>query len=169
MALPAPFYQDALVTLYLGDCRDVLPQFPAGAFSWGIIDPPQRDGDAAAHDALMAQVRPLMAAACAHVAELTNMLPVLGVGQKKDDVVASRCVFLVDGVTQASARIDDPDMKLPGWASVFASHAPTSLMDCFCGAGGWAILAAKRAGVPAVGIGNDAAYLAQAAARIAAG
>lgn len=35
-----PYYQDELVTLYCGDCRDVLPQLPPGSVDTCITDPP---------------------------------------------------------------------------------------------------------------------------------
>ncbi len=39
-----PYYQDASVTLYLGDCRDVLPQL--GRVDVVITDPPYGIEDA---------------------------------------------------------------------------------------------------------------------------
>ena len=35
-----PYYQDADATLYLGDCRDVLPQLPAESVDLLLTDPP---------------------------------------------------------------------------------------------------------------------------------
>jgi hypothetical protein len=168
VALPSPFYQDALVTIYQGDCRDLLPEFAPLSFSTAMTDPPHRDGDVTLYGPLMAQVRPLMAAVAVSQVEMTHMLPVLGKGQNRDNVVASLCTFLINGVLQAPNEIADPDMKLPGWATIFGLN-PLGTIDPFCGAGGWILLAAKRAGQRAVGIELDAGYCAQSAARIAAG
>ena len=38
MTLPKPYYQDAHVTLYCGDCREILPEL--GKFDCVIMDPP---------------------------------------------------------------------------------------------------------------------------------
>jgi site-specific DNA-methyltransferase (adenine-specific) len=35
-----PYYQDESATLYLGDCREVLPTFPARSFDFVFTDPP---------------------------------------------------------------------------------------------------------------------------------
>jgi site-specific DNA-methyltransferase (adenine-specific) len=35
-----PYYQDAFITLYCGDCRDVAPTIPAGAIDLWLADPP---------------------------------------------------------------------------------------------------------------------------------
>ena len=35
-----PYYQDDAVTLYLGDCREVLPALPKGSFDLMMTDPP---------------------------------------------------------------------------------------------------------------------------------
>lgn len=169
MALPTPFYQDSLVTIYQGDAQVLLPEFSIDQFNWGIIDPPHRDGDPNILNPLMAQVRPLMDNVCVHVAEMTHMVPILGTGPQRNDIVASNCSFLVDGVQQAAARINDPDMKVTGWSNVVSTRLPTSVLDCFLGSGGWILLAAKRLGIPSVGIGNDINYLQQSSARIALG
>jgi len=48
-ALPPPYYQDAAVTLYHGDCRELLPCLPDGAVDLVWTDPPyghrNNDGD----------------------------------------------------------------------------------------------------------------------------
>lgn len=41
MALPAPYYQDSAVTIYHGDCREILPQIGRGVI---ITDPPYNVG-----------------------------------------------------------------------------------------------------------------------------
>ena len=170
MALPAPFYQDALVTIYLGDCRDLLPNFGPATFDWCIMDPPERDGNPAIFDPLMAQVRPLVAACCNHVLELTHYVPNRqATGPNKGNLVSAACQFTIDGGAIQNATINDPDMKLAGWQAIQNPHAPASVLDPFVGAGGWILLAAKRAGIPSTGIGLDPNYLAQSAARIAAG
>jgi site-specific DNA-methyltransferase (adenine-specific) len=38
--LPTPYYQDEFATLYLADCRDVLPLLPAGSVDLVLTDPP---------------------------------------------------------------------------------------------------------------------------------
>ncbi len=42
MSLPKPYYQDSAVTLYHGDCRDIVPELPKGAIT--ISDPPYNVG-----------------------------------------------------------------------------------------------------------------------------
>ncbi|KKM72594.1 hypothetical protein LCGC14_1418960 [marine sediment metagenome] len=37
MSLPKPYYQDEWVTIYLGDCREILPELPNGMV---VTDPP---------------------------------------------------------------------------------------------------------------------------------
>lgn len=173
MALPVPFYQDALVTLYNGDCRDILPNFGPGSFTWGITDPPLRDVvDLTPLNQLLAQVVPLLQACCLHTAIMMTMAPVLGSGPNRNNLVASRCSFSIDGGQPIVGNISDPDMKLGGWASVLTTRsvaAGQSVVDPFAGAGGWLLLAAKRAGVQATGIELDPNYCAQVAARLAAG
>lgn len=38
MALPPPYYQDAYITLYCGDCRELAPLVPKARVA--IADPP---------------------------------------------------------------------------------------------------------------------------------
>lgn len=40
MSAPTPYYQDDLVTLYHGDCREVLPTIAAGSVAALVTDPP---------------------------------------------------------------------------------------------------------------------------------
>lgn len=168
MALPVPFYQDSLVTIYNADCRDILPQLPPASVSTAITDPPFRDGDPVALNNLMTQVRPLLATVAVSVVEMTHMAPVFGTGPNRTNLVASNCTFMINGVTQAPSRINDPDMKIVGWATVFGVN-PLGIIDPFCGRGGWILLAAKRAGQKAIGIELDTESCLQAAARIAIG
>lgn len=42
-SLPEPFYRDRLVTLYQGDCRDILPLLPTGEIDHVVTDPPYSD------------------------------------------------------------------------------------------------------------------------------
>lgn len=168
MALPTPFYQDSLVTIYNADCRDILPQLPPASVGVAITDPPFRDGDLVALNNLMSVVRPLMATVAQQTIEMSHMVPILGTGQNKTNVVASNCTFIINGVTQAPSRINDPDMKLVGWATIFGVN-PLGIIDPFSGRGGWILLAAKRAGQKAIGIELDIESCAQAAARIALG
>jgi site-specific DNA-methyltransferase (adenine-specific) len=39
-----PYYQDSAVTIYHGDCFDVLPELDAGAFAAMVTDPPYASG-----------------------------------------------------------------------------------------------------------------------------
>lgn len=43
VTLPKPYYQDDSVTIYHGDCRDILPSLPA--FDLLLTDPPYGLGD----------------------------------------------------------------------------------------------------------------------------
>lgn len=171
MALPAPFYQDSLVTIFNADARDILPQLATASMGIALVDPPDRDGDLTALNALMVQVRPDLARICAHVVEMTHMVPVLGTGQNRNNIVASNCDFLMDGVALPTVKINDPDMKIAGWTNALSARAAAgvSVLDCFSGAGGWILLAAKRAGRTAIGIELSREYCSQSAARIAAG
>lgn len=170
MALPAPFYQDALITLYNADCRDILPQLPPG-FTWAILDPPERDGLPDVLAALMAQVTPLLQAICTNILQMTHMVSNFGTGPNRNRLVSSSCSFTLNGTQQAVATIPDPDMKITGWANVVSARVAVgnTVIDPFAGAGGWILLAAKRAGVQAVGIELNADYCAQSAARLAVG
>jgi len=40
MKMPAPYYQDELTRLYLGDCRDILPLLEPGSVDLVLTDPP---------------------------------------------------------------------------------------------------------------------------------
>ena len=42
MSLPKPYYQDEWVTIYLGDCREILPGLPKVELAW--TDPPYNVG-----------------------------------------------------------------------------------------------------------------------------
>ena len=40
MSLPTPYYEEDGITLYCGDCRDILPEFPDKSFDFIFTDPP---------------------------------------------------------------------------------------------------------------------------------
>jgi len=40
MTLPAPYYQESGITIYHGDCREILPDIPAGSVDLVLTDPP---------------------------------------------------------------------------------------------------------------------------------
>jgi len=40
MALPTPYYQEGGITIYHGDCREILPDIPAGSVDLVLTDPP---------------------------------------------------------------------------------------------------------------------------------
>jgi site-specific DNA-methyltransferase (adenine-specific) len=40
MSLPTPYYSEDGITLYCGDCRDILPEFPDKSFDLCLTDPP---------------------------------------------------------------------------------------------------------------------------------
>lgn len=44
MSLPAPYYSRDGITLYHGDCLDILPQLPAGSVDAVVTDPPYSSG-----------------------------------------------------------------------------------------------------------------------------
>jgi site-specific DNA-methyltransferase (adenine-specific) len=39
-SLPAPYYQDSAVTIYHGDCRELLPQIAERSVDMVLMDPP---------------------------------------------------------------------------------------------------------------------------------
>jgi len=44
MSLPTPYYEEDGITLYCGDCRDILPEFPDKSFDALITSPPYNMG-----------------------------------------------------------------------------------------------------------------------------
>ena len=44
MSLPKPYYEDEAVTIYRGDCRDILPQLATGSVDLVLTDPPYNVG-----------------------------------------------------------------------------------------------------------------------------
>lgn len=43
MALPSPYYEDEAVTIYHGDCREILPLMPPKSIDLVLTDPPYED------------------------------------------------------------------------------------------------------------------------------
>lgn len=166
MALPAPFYQDALVTLFLGDARTILPQMATNAFDFIITDPPARATEIPS-DTLVADV----------TADLQRV-----VKNNNRIFVVQSCVPVLDGSgnvtgqtvvvnTKAPQLVADPDLKA-GYATAMMTAAGvianTTVLDPFAGAGVWFLRALKAMGIHCTGIEINPAFAAIAAARLAA-
>lgn len=169
MALPVPFYQDALVTLYNGDSTVLLPQMATRSVDFVITDPPFRDVvDLTPLNNLLAAVTPDLQ----RILKNANRLFVCQHMQDVRDGVGNIIAQLVTFNTLPAVQFNDPDMKASGWGSVITARGVAknnTILDPFAGGGGWLLLAAKRLGITSIGIELDSDACARSAAHIAAG
>lgn len=166
MALPAPFYQDALVTLFLGDALAILPQIASRSFDFVITDPPARASEFP-NDTLVTQVTPDLQRVVKNNNRIFIVQACVPVLDASGNVIAQN----VTVNTKAPQLVNDPDLKA-GYASTMMTAsgviANTTVLDPFAGAGVWFLRALKQMGIACTGIEINPAFAAIAAARLAA-
>lgn len=174
-----PYYEDGAVTIYLGDCREVMPGMTADAV---FADPPY-GADKAAWDStfesdwlgLLPDVAPV-AAITPGQRNLVGMPVSIGQLRYRWNWIPV-LLYATDDVSLYGPRQDTKTFAIRGAMPNHPSPKPLSVMrwivDCLPGStvldpfmgSGTTLLAAKEVGRPAVGIEVNEAYCELAARR----